>query len=182
MTSKTCGDCDLCCTLVAVESLAKPPYTGCVHARAGGGCQIYGSHPVDCQDFRCAWLDMPDLDETWRPDRAGFLLRVEMDAQLLCVDVDPDRPEAWREPPYYRTIKEWSRMAWNRQGQVLVYVGLMAWAIFPEEDLYIGHYAPGEDLQVGYERSERLRRPLVRLTKEDGEVVEAYGDFYPIVG
>lgn len=181
MTSRTCGDCDLCCTLVAVASLSKPAYTGCRHAAAGGGCTIYGNHPTDCQAFRCGWLDMPELGDEWRPSQSGFIIRVEMNAKLLCIDVAPDRPEAWRDPRFYRAIKEWSRMAWKQQGQVLVYIGLEAWAIFPEEDLFIGPYEPGEDLAVGYEKSKLHRRPLARLTRGDGQVVEVIGNLYPNV-
>jgi hypothetical protein len=181
MTPKTCGDCSLCCTLVAVESLSKPAYTPCVHACADGGCGIYGSHPADCQAFRCGWLDFHDLGEAWRPSNCGFLIRVELEAKLLCIDVDLARPESWREPEFYNVIKEWSRMAWTKEGQVMVYVGLQAWAMFPEEDLYIGDYAPGEDLMVGYQRSKLHRRPIARLARHDGEVVEVVGELYPNV-
>lgn len=181
MTSKTCGDCDLCCKLVAVESLSKPAYTRCEFMQAGGGCAIYGSHPSDCQAFSCGWLDIDALGEEWRPNRCGFLIRVEMAAKLLCIDVDPDRPDAWRHDPFHAVIKEWSQMAWTQQGQVMVYVGLQAWAVFPEQDLHIGHYAPGEDLMVGYQRTKLHRRPIARLTRHDGEVIEVTGDLYPNV-
>src|SRR4051812_32293115 len=107
MTPKTCGDCSLCCTLVAVESLSKPVYTPCVHLCAEG-CGIHGSHPADCQAFQCGWKDFHDLGEEWRPSNCGFLIRVELDAQLLCIDVDPTRPDAWRQPEFYSVIKEWS--------------------------------------------------------------------------
>lgn len=181
MTPKTCGDCSLCCKLVAVESLSKPAYTPCRHLHAEGGCAIYGSHPLDCQAFRCGWLDFQDLGDDWRPSRSGFLIRVEMAAKLLCIDVDPDRPDAWRQPEFYGTIKEWSQMAWTKQGQVMVYIGLQAWAVFPEEDLFIGHYAPGEDLMVGYQKTKLHRRPIARLTRQSGEVVEVTGELYPNV-
>jgi hypothetical protein len=181
MTPKTCGDCSLCCTLVAVESLSKPAYTRCAHARGANGCAIHGSHPADCQAFQCGWLDMASLGEEWRPSRCGFIIRPELDAKLLCIDVDPGRPEAWREPQFYGPIKQWAQMAWTQQGQVMVYVELEAWAVFPEEDLYIGPYAPGEDLMVGYQKTRLHRRPIARLTRRTGEMVEVTGDLYPNV-
>lgn len=181
MTPKTCGDCSLCCSLVAVESLSKPAYTPCRHLHVDGGCAIYGNHPVDCQAFRCGWLDFHDLGEDWKPSRCGFLIRVEMGAKLLCIDVDPNRPDAWRQPAFYPTIKEWSRMAWSQEGQVMVYVGLEAWAMFPEEDLYLGRYLPGQDLHVGYQRTKLHRRPIARLVMENGEMKEVFGDLYPNV-
>ncbi|HPF46181.1 MAG TPA: hypothetical protein PK690_04890 [Emcibacteraceae bacterium] len=39
-----------------------------------GGCSIYNSRPNVCQKWFCAWRNLPDLDDSWRPDKMGVLL------------------------------------------------------------------------------------------------------------
>jgi hypothetical protein len=59
-----CGDCSLCCKLIRVDALAKPPGTWCMHCAPGnGGCTIYDSRPTECRSFYCAWMVSPSLGE-----------------------------------------------------------------------------------------------------------------------
>lgn len=102
---KACGSCNLCCKLLNVVSLAKPPGRWCEHARAGAGCAVHGSHPDDCRAFACGWLQWGELGEAWRPSTARFLIRNEPSQGRLCIDVDPGRPDAWKAAAYYPTIK-----------------------------------------------------------------------------
>jgi hypothetical protein len=39
--SKQCGDCTLCCKVMAIEMLAKPAGAWCPHCTAKRGCTIY---------------------------------------------------------------------------------------------------------------------------------------------
>ena len=42
---RTCGDCTLCCKVMAIEELAKPVGTWCPHCKPGRGCRIYPDRP-----------------------------------------------------------------------------------------------------------------------------------------
>lgn len=74
----------------------------------GEGCSIYESRPARCRDFHCLWLGDEDLDEHWRPDRAGFVLSDPAPWGLL-VTCDPARPAAWRQERYESHIRQWAR-------------------------------------------------------------------------
>ena len=97
---KSCGDCSLCCKVLHVESLGKPAGRWCEH-RGAGGCAIHGRHPDDCKAFACNWLQWETLGPEWRPDVSGFLIRHEPGQRRLCVDVDLERPGAWRSPLFF---------------------------------------------------------------------------------
>lgn len=170
---KACGDCRLCCLVLHVETLAKPPGVLCPHAGPAGGCGIHGRHPEDCLAFACGWLQWEELGEAWRPDRCGFLIRNEPSQGRLNIDVDPARPDAWRDPACYPTLKGWSHMIRRREGCVLVLVGDRATVIFPEEDIAIGVLRPEEELAVGYLKGPGWTAPLVRLLR-DGEIVQEW--------
>lgn len=159
---KSCGPCNLCCKVLHVESLAKPPGLWCRHTAAGAGCGIHGAHPADCRAFACGWLQWSELGEAWRPSTAGFLVRSEPGQGRICIDVDPDRPDTWRAAAYYATIKGWSGQVRDRTGCVLVYVDARCTVVFPEEDIDIGDLGQEEELVVGYLKARTWRRPLVR--------------------
>ena len=84
---KSCGDCGLCCKLMGVESIAKPQFVWCREYKRGLGCRIYADRPHDCGAFVCYWLHMPNLDEAWRPDRAGFLMHIAEGGARLNIEV-----------------------------------------------------------------------------------------------
>lgn len=57
---RECGDCILCCKLLAVEEIAKPVDRWCtkidlnkLHRR----CLEYAIRPLFCRDFKCLWLE-----------------------------------------------------------------------------------------------------------------------------
>ena len=75
MSERACGSCSLCCKLLRIEELQKLPGDWCVHVLRGKGCGIYESRPAPCRSFLCYWMLQPKLDDAWRPDRCGFLLR-----------------------------------------------------------------------------------------------------------
>lgn len=74
---RTCGECLVCCTDLRIESdeLNKPAGERCRNCIEGGGCAIYEMRPKPCRDFYCLWRIMPNLEDMWRPDRCGILMR-----------------------------------------------------------------------------------------------------------
>jgi hypothetical protein len=76
--TRACGTCTVCCTVPAIDDdiITKAPNTACRHCadtRCTGtghaGCAVYETRPKVCRDFYCAWRLLPDIPETWRPDR-----------------------------------------------------------------------------------------------------------------
>ena len=76
MSSRECGECTACCTHLKIDTaeLQKLADVDCEHLEPQRGCRIYASRPRGCRDFVCAWHQMPDIPDDWRPDRSGVLL------------------------------------------------------------------------------------------------------------
>lgn len=106
---RRCGSCTACCTLVSVElpEGAKPAGTPCQHLAANGrGCGIYADRPRVCQAWSCRWLFDADTKDLKRPDHGGYVILPDLQSVLvdeieiaaLQVSLDPDRPDAHRDP------------------------------------------------------------------------------------
>lgn len=101
---RECGSCSLCCKLLYVPELNKPIDTWCPNCRPGHrGCTVYSSRPSHCERFTCLWLD-GRVDEHWFPARCKMMLTQRKEKQLI-VTVDPNFPNAWRQEPYYSTLR-----------------------------------------------------------------------------
>lgn len=75
---RSCGECTLCCTAIAVNDLKKPPGRTCQFV-CSHGCSIYEHRPSSCAQFRCWWLNQAALDDPQddildRPDKMGIVL------------------------------------------------------------------------------------------------------------
>ena len=72
---KRCGQCSVCCKILAVKELDKKALEPCIYAKkASLPCQIYPSRPSSCQQFNCYWL-YGELPNKARPDKSGVLLQ-----------------------------------------------------------------------------------------------------------
>ena len=160
---KVCGDCTLCCKVYEIEDFEKKPGTTCHNVRPEGGCGVWGLHPKACQEFKCLWLKHDDMNGQWRPDHAGFVLRLEPNGTTLAVDVDHDRPNAWRQEPYYSQIKLWSDVMPKAEGLVLVYAPEGLYVITPMEDLFLKAPKRGDVLETGMEDTLFGVRPYARV-------------------
>ena len=159
--AKSCGGCDVCCRVYEIEELQKPAGRLCAHACAG--CAIYDSRPSTCRSFECLWLMREELGPIWRPDLAGFVLRLGDDGATLWIDEDPLRPNAWKRQPYYDQIKAWSAAVQYRRGLVMAAVAEGVVVIFPESDLFVPHPPQGALVEAGYRRTPTGREPWVRI-------------------
>ena len=132
---RTCGDCGMCCKLMAVAAIDKAPHAWCGHFRKGAGCGIYAERPKACADYACYWLKAPNLDDRWRPDRARFVLHRENGGQALVVEVDPASPDAWRRAPFYDAFKTWAAKGGPRGLTLNVLVGRRGFEILADRDI-----------------------------------------------
>jgi Fe-S-cluster containining protein len=72
MTQRTCGNCQVCCTVYGIRELDKPTSTRCRHLYEHG-CNIYPLRPDECRRFRCGWL-LGFGGDNDRPDASGFVV------------------------------------------------------------------------------------------------------------
>lgn len=75
---RTCGECTLCCSVMAIDKpeIQKEAGVTCRHCR--GGCTIYETRPALCREYHCGWRQLPILDDSWRPDRSGVFVEIEL--------------------------------------------------------------------------------------------------------
>jgi hypothetical protein len=104
VSPKTCGDCALCCKVMAIDELKKPAGSWCQNCNVGHGCQIYTDRPIECQNFNCLWLIDERLRPHWKPNKSKIVLTTSEDGfEIRC---DPGFPNAWRKEPFRAQIKQ----------------------------------------------------------------------------
>ena len=117
---RTCDGCTLCCKVIGIKELNKPQGQWCTHCEAGVGCKIYATKPGECGTFICGFLCEPELGEEWRPSRSKIVLTTEMGGRRIVAHIDPQRPDAWMQEPYYSALKQWARDGQRGGGEVLI--------------------------------------------------------------
>jgi len=162
---KSCGECGMCCKLLAIQSLDKPAGAWCGHFKRAAGCGVYEGRPPACRGFICLWLDSDKLGEAWRPDRAKFLMYTEKDGQRLNVIVDPNHPGAWKREPYYRRLKAMSELALEGR-ELVVCIGDRRIVVFPHEDVDLGLVDPEHKLVSGYAERNGMMVPYAMILSD----------------
>lgn len=94
--ARSCDECTLCCKLVGVSEIEKPPRQWCQHCNIGEGCAIYDTRPESCKRFECFWYSNEWIPNSLRPDRCHFVMEGMQEANAVLVILDPDYPQAWR--------------------------------------------------------------------------------------
>lgn len=117
--ARPCGECNVCCTVLGVESIDKPEQQACTHATLNG-CTIYATRPPECAAFRCYWK-LGILPVELRPDIVGGMVTKYMDRLLTVYETRPGaaldgalgeyiRQRARKEFVYVRTQTGWARI------------------------------------------------------------------------
>ena len=146
-----CGSCTLCCKVLGVRGLDKPPYEPCRHCAVGEGCAIYPSRPQDCRQFNCMWVEEgSQVPEHWLPSRAGMVLCADLVGPRIEVHVDDATPDAWRREPYYGDLRRWSAAAMRDGGSVMAYLPDRTIIFLPHKHVDLGKLGP--EMQVVYVR------------------------------
>ena len=142
---RQCGDCQLCCKLLPVQSIGKLAGQRCKHQRHSKGCAVYARLAVvspECRLWSCRWLVEDDTADLRRPDRSHYVIDLVPDfvtlrndgelehIQVVQIWVDPKFPDAHRDPALRAYLE---RRAKDR------IIGLVRWdnekaiALFPPE-------------------------------------------------
>jgi hypothetical protein len=119
--TRACGDCTLCCKVMAIEELAKPASSWCPHCKPGHGCLIYPTRPAECRSYACLWLTDHRLDQRWKPSRSKLVLTTSQDG--LEIRCDPGFPDAWRREPFRSQIHRWAAAGEAHDVTVVVITG-----------------------------------------------------------
>jgi hypothetical protein len=166
--ARSCGTCTLCCKLMKIVELDKPHNVWCTHCKQGSGCTIYVTRPNECRSFMCGYLQIPDLDEAWKPSHSKIILVSELDGKRVAAYVDPQRPDAWRKEPYYSQLKRWAIAKLADGGQVAVCIGRRIIMVFPDRDVDLG-VAQDDEILVTSERMtpEGVRMEAFKVHKDD---------------
>lgn len=135
---RTCGSCTLCCKVFTVDWLTPPKVAGkwCQHCRPGSGCMIWQTVPQRCRDFECDWKTDAQLDDSWRPDRTGFVMFRQAMTNTYEITVDPGRPDAWRKKPYYSMLQS-AAARLIPDGAMMVRLGWRQWLILPDGEIEV---------------------------------------------
>jgi hypothetical protein len=168
LPGRGCGSCTLCCKLLAIDEIDKPRGAWCRHCDIGRGCRIYAERPGPCREFHCGYLTWDQVGEHWLPAKAKMVMMLEPSGDRLAVYVDPSRPDAWREQPYYGELKHWSRLAARELKQVIVVVGDRSIAILPDEDVDLGVTTADERIVLGeVVENGRVKLRAMKLKADD---------------
>ncbi len=133
---RSCAGCTMCCKLMGIAELDKPPLRWCAHCEIGVGCKIYETRPRTCSDFMCGYLTSAGLDERWRPVDCKIVLALDGATNRIFVHVE--QADTWRKEPFYSRIKAWARETWKGGGQVLVWQGHDVVAVLPQKEVNLG--------------------------------------------
>lgn len=136
MSKRTCGGCDLCCSLVPVRGIDKRGFTCCPHQRValdarGPGCGVYLQRPGGCRTWSCLWLgaEAEGWPEALRPDRCGVVFDENPDV-VTDIETGKDIPAlvAWVRPGKTRgqimadaSVRAIARAYIEKQGMAVVF-------------------------------------------------------------
>ncbi len=125
---KDCGACMMCCQVLDIPELNKPPGPDCPNCMASGGCAIYLTRPKVCRDFECEWLRDRALGPKLKPNLTGVILMIDADSEEYLAVCHPDRPMDWlKNPMVFKHL-----VAKAKEGEtVTAKAGVKAWRIHP---------------------------------------------------
>lgn len=167
-SERQCGDCGLCCKLLAVDEIEKLAHKWCVHFVPGAGCGIYEGRPQACSTFQCIWLRQTDLGADWKPNRAHFVMYLDTRQKQLVVNVDPVHANVWRKEPYLSEFRLWARRGLEQGPQLVVKIRRRIIAILPDREIDFGELADDERIRLTRHRSpDGLGLTAQKVTVED---------------
>jgi hypothetical protein len=84
IADRSCGPCNVCCIVPAINdpALRKAPGCRCHNAQPGGACGIYETRPETCRNFFCGWRRFAWVSDALRPDLSGVYIWLSKDRTL----------------------------------------------------------------------------------------------------
>ena len=174
LSGRSCGSCTLCCKLLAIPELGKARNEWCTHCDVGSGCRIYEDRPAPCREFYCGYLTWSTAGDHWFPARSKMVIAAECDGERVVIHVDPARPNAWRQQPYYADLKRWAAFAAADLRQIIVSIGNRSIVVLPDEDVDLGVVQDDERIVIGevFENG-RLNLRAMKIRADDPRLAGA---------
>jgi hypothetical protein len=167
MTARTCGDCTLCCKVMAIEEIAKPAGRWCRHCKPGRGCLVYESRPGECRAFNCLWLVDERFGAHWKPSRSKMVLTTSEDGiEIRC---DGGFPDAWRKEPFRNEIGKLAASGQEHDVTVLVIAGQRMVLVTPEREFDLGEVAADQRIVREMEGHRVVAATVVKSSDVDGD-------------
>jgi hypothetical protein len=162
---KQCGECSLCCKLMAIPELAKPKDSWCPHVVKKRGCGIYETRPGSCRDFQCLWLLDPRLGPDWKPSKSKFVM-VTGRQKEIAIHVDAQSPGAWRAEPYFSGLNAMAQAGAAHGGLVVIVERGESTVLLPGREVKLGVLADDDRLVSGWAATPSGPRLEVKVMKE----------------
>jgi len=143
---RQCGDCSLCCKVLAIPELEKPKDQWCPNFAAGSGCRIYPDRPPSCRDFVCRWLVDPTMGPEWKPSHCKLVLDAK--PGLLVVHADPAVSKPWRVEPYHSVLKRLAAQGLTRGTLVMAMERRRSIVILPDREVDLGILDTGDRIAL----------------------------------
>ncbi len=167
MTARQCGDCTLCCKIMAIEELAKPAGQWCRHCEPSRGCLTYGTRPSECRDFDCLWLIDERFGTHWKPGRSKLVVTASEDG--LEIRCDPGFPDAWRRQPYHGEIKNLAASGEAHDVSVLVIAGERMILVASDREFDLGVVGADERIVREYEGNRVVAATVVKASELEND-------------
>lgn len=167
MTARACGDCTLCCKVMAIEQLAKPAGQWCRHCKPGRGCLGYETRPAECSAFNCLWLVDERFGAHWKPNKSKLVVTTSEDG--LEIRCDPGFPEAWRKQPYHREIRNLAASGEALDVSVLVIAGERMILVAPDCEFDLGMVGADQRIVREYEGNRLVGATVVKASELEND-------------
>ena len=145
---RACGACTLCCKVYALPEYEKPPGVWCAHCAPGKGCKIHEAAPNQCRQFFCLWMSDGAMLDSWRPDRAKFVLSIFPPNGFVYGQVDPGSAGAWRKEPYFSGLKRLAQSLIGERRHLIMFVGDEATLVMPGEAVPLGRMTAADQFRI----------------------------------
>lgn len=110
----------MCCKVMGVVEISKPPNAWCAMCDKGVGCTTYDNRPPSCIDFNCAYAGgYMGADINARPDKSKVVMSFTTDGKYPVAHVDTAYPNAWQEG----AVGRWLNFMVQEVGKGLVITG-----------------------------------------------------------
>jgi len=162
MSGRHCGDCTLCCKVMAIEELDKLAGKWCRHCEPGRGCRIYENRPSECREFNCLWLVDIRFGPHWKPSKSKLVLTTSEDG--IEVRCDPTFPDAWREEPLHSEIRALAASGEAHDVTVLVIIGERMILLASDREFHLGTIGPDKRILREFDGGRLVGASLVQAS------------------
>ena len=143
---RACGSCTLCCKVMGIKEIAKPPGQWCSQCQPGKGCGTYQDRPSECRQFICDWLRTDALGPEWKPEKSKIVL-VTGHGRIVAY-VDPSTPAAWRKSPYHERLMAQVQLGLQESRLVYVSVNENYTLLLPDGNRELGYLGENDEVQL----------------------------------